>query len=118
MSADRLPQPSLFLSCAMAIAPAIFIFALQGCPGAVPQPNVPPDATDAAQAPDASLASYVAACAGLQRAGCVVLSDCAAVLAQTQGDVRFVQYNVSCLAKVLTSSDVNACGASCTPVDQ
>jgi hypothetical protein len=115
---DRLPQPSVFLSFALAVAPAVFIFCLQGCPGAIPQPNPPPDATDAAHTPDASLSSFAAACAGLKNAGCVTLDDCAAVLAQTQGDVRFKQYNLNCLAHSLTPSDVAVCGATCTPVDQ
>ena len=115
---DQLPQPSLFVSCALAIAPAVFIFTLQGCPGAIPQPNPPLDATDAAHAPDASMSAFTAACAGLARAGCVTLDSCVQVLQQTQGDVRFKQYNLTCLAQALTSSDVAVCGATCTPVDQ
>ena len=71
-----------------------------------------PDADALAPPPPSDCAG---ACAGLQRAGCVTLSDCPRVMCQANADPHFTHYNLACLANVKTMADVHACGADCTP---
>lgn len=88
---------------------------LLGCPPVPATP--PPDAADSAprpSAPDATVIDCLTACAAMDRAGCVVLSDCTRVLCATNADPRFAHYDLTCLAHALTTSDVRACGADCT----
>jgi hypothetical protein len=86
---------------------------LVGCPPSPPAVTPPPDASDAAPAPaplsDAAAGSCQSACAAMAAAGCVVLPDCAAVLAQTlqpESGVGLVRNAVT--GRALTCADLAA----------
>jgi hypothetical protein len=95
------------------------VFLATACP---PSPVVPPpDATDAIAPPSAfgdanwpPAGTCDSACAAMQLAGCVVLSDCARVMCQANSDPRFKHYDVGCLSLAKTVVDVRKCGSDCS----
>lgn len=94
---------------------AIGAFA-SSCPSNPVSPTVPDAGVEASPvkpAIDATTIDCQTACDAMKRVGCVVLSDCAAVMCKVNADPRFAHYNLGCLVKALVPSDVAACGADC-----
>jgi hypothetical protein len=93
-----------------------------GCPQ-TPTPVVPPpDAADAIAPPPPAVIDATppvgcdSACAAMQLAGCVVLSDCASTMCRVNTDPRFMHYDVGCLSRAKTVADVRKCGSDCSVV--
>lgn len=98
----------------------VLAWLLTACP---PSPlSPPPDADavapvvtiDAAPTPGASCDT---ACAAMQRAGCVVLPNCARTMCAANADPKFKHYDVVCITGAKTVADVVRCGADCSPPD-
>lgn len=94
---------------------------LAACPTPVVPPN--PDASDASAFGDAPPTPCALACAALQRAGCVVLTDCATTLQQKTPPTGHLFRNpktgdwLTCadLQAVKTADDARALGQECGP---
>lgn len=87
------------------------------CPSNPVAPTAPDAAIIDAMRIDSTTADCASACDAMRRVGCVVLSDCAAVVCKVNADPRFAHYNLACLVRALVPTDVAACGADCK-VDQ
>jgi hypothetical protein len=110
----------IVIAIAIAVWPALFV----ACPP-TSSTKTPIDASDAAfpfipdpphdatVAGSISLVDCEAACAAMDRAGCVTQVDCARVMCAANSDPRFTHYNTVCLEQAARPSDVAVCGVTC-----
>jgi hypothetical protein len=102
---------------------ALAVILAAACHSAPPAVTAPPaDVADALPTPEpfgdagptTAAADCETACANIDAVGCVVETDCARVLCQSNSDPRFVHYDVACLIHAMLPSDVAVCGVDCT----